>query len=138
MMIRIVVCVVFGCLVFSSCAAGYSEYPSTVDPSTPASTKIPSSGESLASIGFTHEPASQIWLPTRIRLTYAADQENLLIVTGTMSEASVVEAYLKETLPGLGWEITSESDGALMFTQDSWHGAYVEGDQSWALTIRND
>jgi hypothetical protein len=79
-----------------------------------------------------------IWIPDHVTLTYTADQGNLLIVTGIISEAKDIEAYLRGTLPGLGWEITSESSGALMFSNEVWHGAYVEGDQSWALTVRND
>ena len=133
---RIVVLVAAGCLLLTGCSAASTE---VADVSTaPAPVATPSSGRSLSDVGFTNGSAPLVWLPTGISLTYTADQPNVLIVTGDASQAPQVEDYLRQTLPGLGWRITAESAGGLMFTQGEWHGAYVLGGDTWALTVRND
>ena len=125
-----------GCLLLAGCAAASTGVAEVSSIPTPAAT--PSSGRSLSDVGFTNGSASLVWLPTGTTLTYTADQPNVLVVTGDASQASQVEDYLRQTLPGLGWQITAESAGGLMFTQGEWHGAYVLGGDTWALTVRND
>jgi len=125
---------VAGCLLLAGCSTA-----STGTVQTPAPAIVtPSSGRSLSDVGFANGAAPLVWLPAGISLTYTADQPNLLVVTGTSSQASQVEDYLRRTLPMLGWRITAEADGGLMFDQGEWHGAYALGQDSWALTVRND
>ena len=123
-----------GCLMLTGCSAASTE----VSPSPTPVIATPSQGRSLTDAGFTNGAASLVWLPTGILLTYTADQPNLLIVTGDSSQASQVEDYLRANLPRLGWQITAEADGGLLFDQGEWHGAYALGQDSWALTVRND
>ena len=135
--IRRAILVAAACLLLTGCGAANTgiEEPSRIE--TPAFA-TPNQGRSLSSVGFTNGAASLVWLPSGTRLTYTADQPNLLIVTGDSSQADQVEDYLRQTLPGLGWRITAESDGGLLFDQGEWHGAYALGQDSWALTVRND
>lgn len=121
------------CMALSACSSAPIDYPGP----TPQVT-TPAQGASLSGWGLTHEPAERIWLPSGTTLTYTADQPNLLIAVGVLAEAEEVEYYLRQSLPGLGWEITSEAEGAVMFASGAWHGAYVRGEDSWALTVRND
>ncbi len=100
--------------------------------------QLPTTGRSLASAGFENEIADRIWLPDGTRLTYRADQPNLVIASGEADQADEVQNYLEETLPGLGWQITGRGDGGLTFVMGDWRGGYARGDQSWALTARND
>lgn len=128
--LAMVVCV---SLLISGCGAA--------DISIPTPTVIvvtPSQGQSLKHFGYTYDPADLIWLPTDTQLTYAANQPNTLIAVGYASQASEVQTYLTQVLPGLGWKITAESDGALLFEQGEWQGGYALGDNDWALTVRND
>ena len=130
---------VAGCFLLAGCSiasTGTGETPTGSEVAPVIST--PSSGRSLSNLGFTNGAAPLVWLPTGIQVTYTADQPNLLIVTGVAAQAAQVEAYLRQTLPGLGWHITAEADGGLMFDQAEWHGAYVLGEDTWALTVRND
>jgi hypothetical protein len=92
----------------------------------------------LAEAGLTHGPGDSIWLPDGTELTYLADQPNALIVTGTLAQADAVQRYLSQTLPGLGWTITDQADGGILFQRGEWHGAYAVGHDSWALTVRDD
>jgi len=133
-MIRRGILALLGCLLLAGCSSTtiiIEETPSPVI-STPAQ------GRSLSDVGFTHEPAELLWLPTGIRLTYTADRPNLLTVTGLSTQADQVEEYLRQNLPLLGWRITADADGGLLFEQGEWQGAYVVGEDSWALTVRND
>ena len=137
MEIRKAILVAAGCLLLAGCSAASTGTFGTAQPPTPA-VVTPSSGRSLSDVGFTNGAARLVWLPVGTEVTYTADQPNLLIVTGDSSQASNVEDYLRQTLPGLGWRITAEADGGLMFTQAEWHGAYALGTDTWALTVRND
>ena len=126
-----------GCLLLAGCTTAPT--PVTTPEATPTPViATPSSGRALSDVGFANGAAYLVWLPTGISLTYTADQPNLLIVTGNASQASEVENYLRQTLPGLGWQITADAAGGLMFDQGEWHGAYALGQDSWALTVRND
>jgi len=127
--------IVVACLLLAGCSATSVEVGQSP---TPRIVTTPSTGESLASLGFENGCASMVWLPSGTQLTYTADQPNLVIVAGQTSQAPQVEEYLRRTLPMLGWTITASGDGGLMFTQGEWHGAYALGGDSWALTVRND
>ncbi|MDR0784112.1 MAG: hypothetical protein LBE83_10210 [Propionibacteriaceae bacterium] len=126
--------VVVGCLALVGCSAAWDGY----DPPEPPTLTTPSTGASLAGLGFTNAIGEAIWLPTGVLITFFADQPNLVIAAGVIEEAELVEDYLRVTLPGLGWEITADAPGGLLFTKDDWQGAYAVGADNWALTVRND
>ncbi len=101
-------------------------------------TATPAQGRSLAQLGLTEGPSDLIWLPDQVLVTYQAQQPNLLIVSGGIAQADLVEDYLRSTLPALGWRITADAPGGLLFEQGAWHGGFAAGDQDWALTVRDD
>lgn len=105
---------------------------------SPTALVTPTTGRSLASAGFTNAIAQRLWLPTGTVLTLTADQPNLVTVVGDLDQADTVQAYLAQTLPGLGWTITARGDGGLVFTQGVWQGGYARGSTNWALTVRDD
>ena len=129
-----VACLLAGCLL-AGCAAGQSGLATSAPPPTPTT---PDQGQSLSALGFTNGPAELIWLPRDVRITYGADQPNALIASGDAAQGPLVEDFLRLTLPGLGWRITADADGGLLFQQGEWQGAYALGGDSWALTVRND
>jgi len=110
---------------------------STIQEPTPQ-VSTPSQGSSLATVGITNSMAERVWLPAGTELTYTADQPNLLIAIGVLGQADQVQDYLRQTLPGLGWTITADEPGGLIFEQSDWHGGYAVGADSWALTVRDD
>jgi len=118
----------------AGCSAAAGQAGSTPSPSV----SVPDHGRSLAGLGLTNGPGDDIWLPAGVTLTYTADQPNLLIVVGPSAQASVVQAYLVQTLPGLGWTITGNAPGGVTFQNGVWRGAYALGTDSWALTVRDD
>ena len=126
----IVLCLV----ILSSCSASQSSSgeESSITP------RVPSEGQSLERRGVKNPQAGLILLPEGTELVHLADQPNLIIAVGIESQAEEVRTYLMSTLPDLGWTITSSGEKAIVFSSSSWRGAYVEGSQSWALTIRND
>ncbi|MDR0285147.1 MAG: hypothetical protein LBI33_09700 [Propionibacteriaceae bacterium] len=129
--------VVVGVLLLAGCTASANTGPT---PTTPAATGMATPTppvRSLADLGYTHTPANRIWLPA-VALTYTADQPNALIAVGGVAQAGAVEDCLRTTLPSLGWTITADAPGALLFEDAEWHGAYVVGTDTWALTVRND
>jgi len=107
------------------------------DPPQPEIT-LPSEGRCLADMGFTNPAAEFIWLPPGLSISYRADQPNLLTIAGPADQSSVIEDYLHQTLPGLGWQITSRGDGGLLFERGQWHAGFAVGVDNWALTARND
>jgi len=118
----------------SGCSQASGQAGST--PSTPV--VLPDHGRSLSQLGLANGPANDIWLPAGVTLTYTADQPNLLIVVGPAAQASDVQEYLTQTLPGLGWAITGNAPGGVTFQDGPWRGAYALGTDSWALTVRDD
>ncbi|MCL1907378.1 MAG: hypothetical protein FWG08_05635 [Propionibacteriaceae bacterium] len=98
----------------------------------------PDEGQSVEQWEVNNPATLEIWLPDHITLTYTAHQENLLIIVGIIDEAEVVEEYLQSSLPGLGWTITAQGAGGLMFDYGDWQGGFAVGNTSWALTVRND
>jgi hypothetical protein len=118
--------------------AGCGAAPQQAVPSPTPSIATPSQGQSLADLGWTNSVAELIWLPPGIQFIRQADQPNALIVTGSVSQGSTVQAYLRQTLEPLGWTITADAPGALMFEQGRWQGAYAEGLTTWGLTVRDD
>jgi hypothetical protein len=131
--VRVALVALAGALVLAGCAAAPVEVPSWPPVTAPAR-----GGQAVADLGLTTPVAAWIWLPDNLVLTHTADQPNLLIVAGPADQAGLVEDYLRATLPGLGWTITADAPGALLFERAPWHGAYALGDDSWALTARND
>ena len=118
--------------------AGCAASPVSSTSSLPAPRSTPAGGQALTSWGLTVGPAGLLWLPAGTTLTYSAQQPNLLIAAGPAAEAGAVQAYLRATLPGLGWHVTADADGGMLFDQGEWQGAYALGGSSWALTVRND
>ena len=125
------------CWLLAGCAAGPGTLvgPPEVESSVPAT---PARGQSLSALGFNNGPADLIWLPSGVRVAHVADQPNALIVIGGAAEGPQIQDYLRQTLPGLGWQITADAPGGLLFQQAEWQGAYALGAGSWALTVRND
>jgi len=121
----------------AGCSAAVGSYGPT-PAATPSVLVTPATGRSLASAGFTNPIAQQLWLPIGTTLTLTADQPNLVTVVGELDQADGVQAYLAQTLPGLGWTITAQGDGGLVFEQGVWQGGYARGSDNWALTVRND
>ncbi|MCL2736206.1 MAG: hypothetical protein FWD75_06195 [Propionibacteriaceae bacterium] len=134
MKVRRALCAVVVCLGMAGCSA----VPVGIQDTPSVAVVTPQEGQSLAQRGFTHPPADQIWLPSSTILTYTADQPNLLIGVGPADQSDTVQEFLRETLPGLGWQITADAPGGLLFERGAWHGAYALGDTSWALTVRDD
>ncbi len=128
------------CLLLTGCASAPdpADTGSAAGPTVPTATALPSEGRSLADRGLSVEVARLIWLPSDARLTYTAEQPNLVIVTGPADQAGQVQDYLSRNLPGLGWRITAEDSGGLLFDQGQWRGAYALGQTEWALTVRDD
>jgi hypothetical protein len=124
-------------LVCCCALVGCGAAPVTDETQAPEVT-YPTSGESLQTRGIDLPPAELLWLPSDVNLTYTASQENLLIVIGVPGDAPKVESYLHDTLPMLGWTITNQDLGGLLFETSQWHGGFAVSSDSWALTVRND
>jgi len=130
----VLVGVISGVLLVGCAAPG----PVVESSGLPSAVVTPGQGQSLSALGFKNGPADLIWLPGGVQVGYGADQPNALIVTGNTAQAAQVEEFLRQTLPGLGWQITDDAPGGLLFEQGQWQGAYALGGDSWALTVRND
>ncbi len=119
-----------GVILLGGCAAaGPMTFPSSA-PSSAFSPVAPFGGRPLSSLGLTNAVADQIWLPVGTTLTYTADQPNLVIAVGLADQADTVQDFLASSLTGLGWTITDQADGGLLFEMGPWEWWLKQGSQA--------
>ncbi|MDR0990853.1 MAG: hypothetical protein LBL92_05800 [Propionibacteriaceae bacterium] len=93
-------------------------------------------GDCLPDLGFSVGPSAALCLPVGIELTDQYESDATVILIGRPDDATAVRDFLATALPAEGWEVTAESDEALIFTADRWTGSFVISPDSWALTVR--
>lgn len=124
------------CLAVLGCsAAGPEPTPPAPSPSTVVTVR--GDGVLLRSLGFSYAP-EDFSVPARSIIAERVDQENTVVAIFTAPSGLDVAAYLRETLPGLGWEISEDGNNSLLFERGKEYGAFTVTGAFAALSIRWD
>lgn len=118
------------------CSAAPPE-PSPPAPSTSAVATIPDDGVLLSSLGYSFAPEG-FSVPGTAIITDRVDQENTVVAVLSAPSGLEVAAYLRETLPGQGWEITADGKNSLLFERGDEYGAFTVTGAYASLAIRWD
>lgn len=119
----------------SGCSAVPPE-PMPTDPPAAASA-APDGGVLLSDLGFRHAPAG-FSLPATSVLTETVDSANNVTAVLSQPAADEVLGYLRTHLPAMGFEVTADADGSLLFQSATHQGAFTSTDAVSAVTLRTD
>ncbi|MHA6524302.1 lipoprotein [Tessaracoccus sp. G1721] len=120
--------------------AGCSSAPDpTPAPSVTVSapTEAPADGVLLSDLGFLNAPPG-FSIPRGADIEQEVDSTNNVTVVLTAPAGDEVAAYLRRNLPAMGFKITADANGSMLFESAVHDGAFtVTGDLS-ALSLRTD
>lgn len=122
--------------------AGCSAAPEAFAP-TPGASAVATPGpdaRSLRELGLRNGPEA-FWLPREVTVRERIDQPNVVTLSFDASEGPALARYLSEHLAEMGWDVTADRNGSLLFTTDDWRGAFTtptagESAGLAALTLR--
>ncbi|GAA2179119.1 hypothetical protein GCM10009785_04520 [Brooklawnia cerclae] len=115
--------------------AGSSSAPSTS--AAVASASLPAGGTLLADAGIEHGPDG-FSVPTGLVTEQVIDQSNVVTLVVDEEQGAILEAYLRQNLTAMGFEITGDVTGSLLFAAPGWEGAYTSGGGVAGMTLRRD
>lgn len=123
--------------VLAGCSALPGDGGATPSPVGSASVSAPADALSLRDLGFSNGPGD-IWLPQQVVVVERVDLENN--VTLVISEPSGAELaqWLRVHLLASGYEITADGQDSLLFSKESWQGAFTVTGGHSALSLRTD
>ena len=98
---------------------------------------LPSDGVLLSSLGYEYAPAG-FSVPSDSIIAERVDQENTVVAVFTAPSGENVAGYLREALPGQGWEITADGNDSLLFERGEEYGAFTVTGENAALSLRWD
>lgn len=135
-MLRLVV-LLAAALALTGCSAAAS--PSEPEPVAPAVqvTTAPDDGVLLTSLGFANAPAG-FSVPRGTVIADRIDATNNVTLMVTQPDGEELASYLRENLAGMGFQITADGGGSLLFESGTHSGAFTVTDSLSALSLRTD
>ncbi|MGV8845687.1 hypothetical protein [Tessaracoccus sp.] len=124
------------CLAVVGCSAAPPQPP----PPTPTPTAVATvrgDGVLLSRLGFGFAP-SDFSVPGTSEITERVDQENTVVAVFTAPSGLEIASYLRDTLPGQGWNITADENNSLLFERGVERGAFTVTGALAALSLRWD
>lgn len=121
--------------------AGCSSVPNFDPPNTPPPTTVPvpADGMSLRELGVKYGPVDAVVIPRQHELRLLTSQINVVNLVFTAPDAQALAEWFRTTLPGAGWEITTDNNGALLFTGYGWDGSFapmLDGSPGASFSLR--
>lgn len=126
---------VVAALLLAGCAAGPAPSPSPAT-ATSASYAAPAGTVTLRDLGWRNGPAARVVLPAGVVVTRRIDQPNVVSAFGRGADGEAVSRALAGSLPGMGWTVTAQGGGSIVFSDDRHDGTYTASAEVWGLTIR--
>ena len=123
--------------VLIGCGAAPQGLKPAPTPSPTAEPTRPGGGVSLAELGFRNGPAD-IWLPEQVLIVERVDLANNVTVVMASPSGEELARWLREELPGAGYEITADGADSLLFSKEPWQGAFTVTGEYSALSLRTD
>lgn len=128
--------IVAGALSGCGAAAGAGSSSGSPAPVAPvASASLPAGGALLTDAGITHGPAG-FSVPAGLVVDKVIDQSNVVTLIMDDTQGARLEAYLRANLAAMGFQITGDVPGSLLFAAPGWEGAYTSGGGIAGLTLR--
>ncbi len=91
----------------------------------------------MSSLGYSNAPDG-FSVPSGSVISERVDQENTVVAVFTSPGGRDVATYLREALPGQGWEITADGNDSLLFERGEEYGAFTVAGEYAALSVRWD
>ncbi|VEP39390.1 hypothetical protein TLA_TLA_00798 [Tessaracoccus lapidicaptus] len=123
-------------LAVTGCAAAPASTPGP-NPAPAAAATAPAGGVLLTDLGFTHAPAG-FSLPRTVVIDEAINAGNNVTVVLTQPSGAEVADYLRRHLDAMGFTITADGGGSLLFESATHDGAFTVTDGLAALSLRTD
>ena len=120
--------------------AGCSSAPvPTPSPSTTVSVpaEAPADGVLLSDLGFVNAPPG-FSIPRGADIEQEVDSANNVTVVLTAPAGEEVADYLRRNLPAMGFTITADANGSLLFESAVHDGAFTVTGELAALSLRTD
>lgn len=121
--------------------AGCSATPTPPTPTPPvtvsATTEAPAGGVLLSDLGFTNAPAG-FSIPQEAEIKERVDSGNNITVVLHYPIGVEVADYLRRHLPAMGFTITADAGGSLLFESAVHDGAFTMTGELSALSLRTD
>jgi hypothetical protein len=120
--------------------AGCSSAPvPTPSPSTTVSVpaEAPADGVLLSDLGFVNSPPG-FSIPRGADIEQEVDSANNVTVVLTAPAGEEVADYLRRNLPAMGFTITADANGSLLFESAVHDGAFTVTGELAALSLRTD
>lgn len=120
--------------------AGCSSAPvPTPSPSTTVSVpaEAPADGVLLSDLGFVNSPPG-FSIPRGADIEQEVDSANNVTVVLTAPAGDEVADYLRRNLPAMGFTITADANGSLLFESAVHDGAFTVTGELAALSLRTD
>lgn len=95
-------------------------------------------GERLLSLQFA---PTGFTIPERATTAEIIDQVNnvtIVFATENGREGAAIAEFYRRRLPGMGFEITADGGGSMLFSDEHWQGAFTVGDSVAAISFRTD
>lgn len=118
------------------CAAA-EPFPPQTTPSAVATAPVPEDGALLSDYGFKFAPEG-VSVPRTSVMSERIDQVNNVTIVFTAPGGVELAAYLRETLPEQGFEITADGGNSLLFERGQWQGAFTTEAGYSGLSFRTD
>ena len=123
-------------LAVAGCSAAPGPAPSP-SVTLEAPTQAPPDGVLLSDLGFTNAPPG-FSVPRDAVIEERVDSANNITVVLSAPPGEDVAAYLRRHLPAMGFTITADAGGSLLFESAVHDGAFTLTDGLSALSLRTD
>jgi hypothetical protein len=96
------------------------------------------SGLTLRQLGFENGPLDEFSLPSDVVITTSVDQPNAVTLILSSPSPATVEAYLRATLPELGFtiDVRATEGQAMRFRGNGWTGGFTGTGATSAVVLR--
>lgn len=128
---RVVTAIALG-LAFAGCSS-----PQPVEPAASFSFQLPSDGVLAEQAGIENAPDG-FSLPKGLTVSDLVDQPNVVTFITDVENAQKLEQYLINNLDKMGFTITGQAPGSLVFERDGWQGAFTTSDEIAGFTLRKN
>lgn len=117
----------------TGCSAAQPLPTPTTTPTVRAS--APADGITLRDMGLRNGPTG-FNVPRGLSVKQVVDQPNVVTLVTSGPQAETMAAYLRDHLPAMGFTITGDADGSLVFHNSEWEGALTSANDLVGLTLR--
>lgn len=123
-------------LALTGCTASQATTPAP-SATAVAVASAPPDGVLLSDLGFTNAPPG-FSLPAGAAVEQRIDSPNNVTVMLTSPGAPEIIAYLRRELPAMGFTVTADANGSLLFESAGHDGAFTATGDLAALSLRTD